>query len=108
MKKYFLDLRRFILKTCVPEFVWLRHKKIGKAMIPIRGQPFSFGTKYLLVNGDYELHEIKLLEGKIIEDDQIIEMGGVYRRSYGLCGIKLRSEWTNRVHRGRSESCRAF
>lgn len=76
MSSMLTKLRRFILKRFVPEIFWPKTVQIGRATIPVRGQPFSFGVKRLLVKGEYEHHEIKLLEGRIESADQVIEMGG--------------------------------
>lgn len=69
-------LRRNILKFFVPEFFWPDYIVIENTKIKLRGEPYSFGIKYILKKGDYELPERKLLRFCNFEGETIIEMGG--------------------------------
>lgn len=59
----------------MPEFIWPVFIKLDGVEIQVRGRPYSFGVKRLLVRGEYEWHERELLKGEIRPNDQIIEMG---------------------------------
>jgi FkbM family methyltransferase len=76
IKPIFWRVRRYILKTFVPELIWPSEVIIDGAKIKIRGTPYSFGTKRALVLGRYEDSERKLLKGKVQSGDHVIEMGG--------------------------------
>jgi FkbM family methyltransferase len=64
------------LRWIIPEWVWPEYVVLDGVQIRIRNTPYSFATKRILVNGEYEAGERTLLKGKIIPGDTIIEMGG--------------------------------
>ncbi|MDB4761657.1 hypothetical protein OAG67_00780 [bacterium] len=76
IKKVFLDLRRKILKFTIPEFFWPKYVSIDDVKFKLRNTPYSFGVKWEIFKGGYEVAERFLLKDQIIEGDTIIEMGG--------------------------------
>lgn len=64
MKNILNKLRRTVFRHFVPEIFWPKTVQIGKAIIPVRGQPFSFGVKRLLVKGDYERHRFSFWKSR--------------------------------------------
>lgn len=74
--KYILLARRYLLMKLVPEFVWPRRVIIDGEIIQVRNSPYSFATRLLLVRGNYEMPERKLLQGIICPGDTVVEMGG--------------------------------
>ncbi len=75
MKTFFLKLRRTILANFVPEIFWPVSVNISGAIIPIRNEPFSFGTKWILKKSEYEGAEIALVNQVLNGGEQIVEMG---------------------------------
>lgn len=75
MKKQLLLFRRWILSTFVPEWFWPKNVVIAGTIIPIRNEPFSFGTKWILKEKAYENAEISLISEVISSKDVIVEMG---------------------------------
>jgi hypothetical protein len=41
----FYNIRRKVLKTIVPEFIWPQAVVLDGASIPVRGMDYSFGVK---------------------------------------------------------------
>jgi hypothetical protein len=76
LQKKYWSIRRKLLKTFVPEFIWPKESSIDGVNFKVRNTPYSFGTKRSLVKGNYEVNERKLLKGQIKTGDVIIEMGG--------------------------------
>lgn len=76
LQRKYWSLRRWLLKTFVPEFVWQQEAVIDGVAFKVRNTPYSFGTKKALQNGNYESSERQLLKGEIRPGDVIIEMGG--------------------------------
>ncbi|MGD1923159.1 MAG: hypothetical protein ACFB03_03075 [Paracoccaceae bacterium] len=74
--KLLLQVRRFVLKTFVPEFIWPKHIDVDGVSIRIRGEPYSFGVKRVLLRGDYELTERQLIARFVEPGMKVIEMGG--------------------------------
>ena len=69
-------IRRTLLRTLVPEFVWPRHVTIDGARVRVRNAPYSFGVKRVLARGEYEVDERRLLASLVAPGDVVIEMGG--------------------------------
>lgn len=76
LQQTYWTVRRKLLKTFVPEFVWPLESLIDGVSFKIRNTPYSYGTKKGLQTGEYEISERRLLQHQIIEGDVIIEMGG--------------------------------
>ena len=75
MQAYY-KIRRKLLKSFVPEFIWTKEIYIDGVLFKIRNTPYSFGTKRSLVKGDYEMFERKLIKSQIESGDVVYEMGG--------------------------------
>jgi Protein-L-isoaspartate(D-aspartate) O-methyltransferase (PCMT) len=75
IEKYW-SLRRKLLKTFVPEFIWPKESVIDGVGFKIRNTPYSYGTKQALKTGNYEVSERHLLRNQVKPGDVIIEMGG--------------------------------
>jgi len=77
IKDTLLQIRRFLLKWLIPEFVWPKFVNIGGAELALRGAPYSFGIKLLLSRNpdDYEKAERYFLS-QISESDHVLEYGG--------------------------------
>lgn len=69
-------LRRTLLRTLVPEFVWPRTVLVDGVEIRVRNAPYSFGVKRVLKRGEYELDERKLLTSILRPGDVVVELGG--------------------------------
>lgn len=69
-------LRRMLLRTLVPEFVWPSSVMIDGASIRVRSAPYSFGVKLALTLGEYESEERQLLSPLLHPGDVVVEMGG--------------------------------
>ena len=69
-------IRRSLLRTLVPEFVWPERVVLDGAAIRVRHAPYSFGIKRVLSRGDYEVDERRLLAGILRPGDVVVEMGG--------------------------------
>ncbi len=76
LQQTYWNIRRKLLRTFVPEFVWPKESAIDGVNFKIRNTPYSYGTKRALKTGNYEVSERKLLKGQIKPGDKIIEMGG--------------------------------
>ena len=76
LKQQYWNIRRKLLRTFVPEFIWPEESTIDGVSFKIRNTPYSYGTKRALKSGNYEVSERKLLQGQIKPGDKIIEMGG--------------------------------
>lgn len=76
IERYFWEARRALLKYAIPEFVWPKQVVLDGVAIPVRNTPYSFGAKYILKKGEYEVAERKLLAGIIKHGDVVFEMGG--------------------------------
>ena len=76
LKTIYLNLRREILKIIIPEFFWPKYVIIENIKFKLRNTPYSFGVKWQILKGGYEVAERMLLKDQIIEGDVIIEMGG--------------------------------
>lgn len=72
----FFALRRKVLKTIVPEFIWPRNVTLDGAEIPLRGMDYSFGVKRILVQDNYEMSERALIKKSVKPNDVVLEMGG--------------------------------
>jgi len=75
MKTFVLKLRRLLLSTFIPEFYWPLSVKISGVDIPIRNEPFSFGTKWILKKNEYENAEIALVNKVLKGGESVLEMG---------------------------------
>ena len=75
MKTFILKLRRLLLSTFIPEFYWPLSVKIRGVDIPIRNEPFSFGTKWILKKNEYENAEISLVNKVLKGGESVLEMG---------------------------------
>ncbi|MBR2648412.1 MAG: FkbM family methyltransferase [Sediminibacterium sp.] len=75
MKSFLLKFRRFMLSHFIPEFIWPVSVNISGAQIPIRNEPYSFGTKWILKKKEYENPEIALVNEILKEGDEVLEMG---------------------------------
>jgi hypothetical protein len=76
LRRRLLVLRRKILQSVVPEFVWPRFVDVDGVQIPLRHKPYSFGVKRLLWRGGYELPERKMI-GRILKPGMsVVELGG--------------------------------
>lgn len=76
LQQQYWNIRRKLLRTFVPEFIWPKESTIDGVQFKIRNTPYSYGTKRALKSGNYEVSERKLLQGQIKPGDKIIEMGG--------------------------------
>lgn len=76
LQKKYWSIRRKLLRTFVPEFVWPKESVIDGVRFKIRNTPYSYGTKRGLKTGNYEVSERNLLRNQIKPGDVIIEMGG--------------------------------
>lgn len=76
LQQTYWSIRRKILRTFVPEFIWPKESTIDGVVFKVRNAPYSYGTKKGLQNGNYEVCERQLLKGQIKSGDIIIEMGG--------------------------------
>lgn len=74
VKQQLLVLRRHILGL-LPEFIWPTNVILDGVSIPVRGRPYSYGTKWLLKQGGYELEERTLLSSILKPGMQVLEMG---------------------------------
>ena len=74
MYQQILILRRKLLRM-LPEWFWPRAITLDGVNIPLRGKPWSFGTKKVLQQGTYEAEERVLLNGIVKPGMQVIEMG---------------------------------
>ena len=75
MKTFILKLRRLLLGTFIPEFYWPVSVNISGVDIPIRNEPFSFGTKWILKKNEYENAEITLVNRVLKGGESVLEMG---------------------------------
>ncbi len=75
MKTFLLKLRRAILAKFIPEIFWPVSVNIAGAIIPIRNEPFSFGTKWILKKNEYEGAEIALVKELLNGGEHVLEMG---------------------------------
>jgi hypothetical protein len=76
LQQQYWNIRRKLLKTFVPEFIWPKESTIDGVSFKIRNTPYSYGTKRALKTGNYEVSERHLLQNQIKPGDVIIEMGG--------------------------------
>lgn len=83
---YYL-LRRKLLKVFIPEFFWSKHILLDSVKIKIRKMPYSFGTKWELQRGLYEINERELIKGRIAKGETVFEFGG----SIGILTLILHS-----------------
>lgn len=67
--------RRWLLKNLVPEIFWPVQVRLDGVSIPLRNTPYSFGTKWILKKGSYEMEERKLLASLLRPGMQVLEMG---------------------------------
>lgn len=74
MKQQLLILRRNLL-ALLPEWIWPRTLTLDGVNLPLRGMPWSFGTKWLLKKGGYEAEERALLACILQPGMQVLEMG---------------------------------
>ena len=75
VRRNYYAVRRRILKTLLPEFVWPEWVNIDGARIRLRGAPYSFGVKRILRSGQYELPERKIAGQILVPGMTVIEMG---------------------------------
>jgi len=75
LKQQLLIFRRRVLGL-IPEFIWPQFVNLDGVKIPIRGKSWSFGTKYLISKGNYELEERQLLKNILKPGMQVLELGG--------------------------------
>lgn len=68
-------IRRLLLKTIVPEFIWPKTVEFDGAEIPVRGMNYTFGVKWVLTKGVYEDSERMLTKKVLKEGDYVLEMG---------------------------------
>lgn len=76
LQRTYWNIRRKLLRTFVPEFIWPKESVIDGVSFKIRDTPYSFGTKRALKTGNYEVSERHLLQQQIRQGDIVIEMGG--------------------------------
>ena len=76
LRQTYWNIRRSLLRTFVPEFIWPNEAVIDGVTFKVRNTPYSYGTKRALKTGNYEVSERKLLKEQIKSGDIIIEMGG--------------------------------
>ncbi len=74
LKQQLLLLRRYILRL-LPEWIWPVSVQLDGVSIPLRGRPWSYGTKWLLRQGGYEAEERALMQGILQPGMQVLEMG---------------------------------
>ena len=74
LKQQFLLLRRHILRL-LPEWIWPVSVQLDGVSIPLRGRPWSYGTKWLLKQGGYEAEERALMHDILQPGMQVLEMG---------------------------------
>lgn len=70
------NIRRKVLKTIIPEFIWPKSVTLDNAQIPVRGMDYSFGVKRVLVLDNYEMSERALIKKSVQKGDVVVEMGG--------------------------------
>jgi FkbM family methyltransferase len=75
MYKQWLLARRWLLRNLVPELYWPKIVTLDGVSIPLRGKPWSYGTKWLLKQGGYEAEERALMQGILQPGMQVLEMG---------------------------------
>lgn len=76
IRSTFYYLRRIILKTIIPEFIWPKEIVVDSVPIRVRNTPYSFGVKCTLIKGDYEKNERLLINNRIKKGEVIFEFGG--------------------------------
>ena len=71
------SFRRNALRALVPEWVWPRYVTIDGVGFRVRGEPYSFGTKKLLVSGAhrYEAEERYLISQFVVPGMKVFELG---------------------------------
>lgn len=69
-------LRRTLLRSLVPEWVWPTHVILDGVRFPVRGTSLNFGTKRWIANGLYECDERTLIEPVVKPGMTVVEMGG--------------------------------
>lgn len=74
VKQQLLLLRRHILRL-LPEWIWPVSVQLDEVSIPLRGRPWSYGTKWLLRQGGYEAEERALMQDILQPGMQVLEMG---------------------------------
>ncbi|MFT4634940.1 MAG: SAM-dependent methyltransferase [Arenicella sp.] len=76
MRNRFLRIRRSLLKTLVPEFIWPREVDIDGVIVKLRGAPYSFSIKRLLSKDSdaYERAERGFLDN-LKKGDHVLEFG---------------------------------
>jgi len=74
IKQQLLLLRRHALRL-LPEWIWPVSVHLDEVCIPLRGRPWSYGTKWLLKQGGYEAEERALMKGILQPGMQVLEMG---------------------------------
>lgn len=74
-KTKLLLARRKILAVLVPEWFWPKSVQLGGVDIPVRHEPFSFGTKWILAQKAYEGPEIELVTSILKGGEKVVEMG---------------------------------
>lgn len=74
-RRSFYRARRGALKALVPERTWPEEVFVDGVPIAVRGAPYSFGAKRLLVSGNYELPERRLVALALRSGDRVVEMG---------------------------------
>ncbi|MEM1298341.1 MAG: hypothetical protein AAGH68_03600 [Pseudomonadota bacterium] len=75
LKKALLATRRVLLRHLVPELYWPKFAEIDGVKVRVRGAPYSFGVKRLLLAGGYEAEERRLLAELLEPGMQVLEMG---------------------------------
>jgi FkbM family methyltransferase len=75
MYKQWLLARRWLLRHFVPELYWPKIVTLDGVSIPLRGKPWSYGTKWLLKQGGYEAEERALIQDILQPGMQVLEMG---------------------------------
>jgi len=68
-------IRRWLLKTIVPEVIWPKTVVFDGVEIPVRGMNYTFGVKWVLTKGVYEDSERMLLKKVLKDGDSVLEMG---------------------------------
>lgn len=77
MKMMFIQIRRWVLKNFIPEWIWPSFVSIDGVEIQIRNAPYSFGIKRLLTKdpNQYEGPE-RFFVNAIAPGSKVLELGG--------------------------------
>ena len=71
----FYQVRRFILRTFIPKFLFPKFVILNGAKIDVRNSGYTFGVKLAICRNTYEINERILLEEALNTGDHVLEMG---------------------------------